>query len=52
MEGGKRGEWGEMNGKGKRTYTPLSALPLKNIEIYPKQLWPKRVFGLPEVGVY
>ena len=33
------------------TYTPINALALNNIKIHPKQLWPKRIFGLPEVGV-
>jgi hypothetical protein len=41
-------------GEGRGTYTPIGALPLNDIKIYPKQLWPKRIFGvlvLPEVGV-
>jgi hypothetical protein len=44
---------GEMNagkvdgkGEGRGTYTPIGALPLNDIKIYPKQLWPKRIFGV------
>ena len=51
------GERGEIKGKGegRGTYTPLSALPLNNINIHPKQLWPKCILGIllpvSEVGV-
>ena len=48
---GKRQRKGKGKGEGRGTYTPISALPLKNIEIYPEQLWPKRIIGLPEVAV-
>ena len=51
MGGGKRQRKGKGKGEGRGTYTPISALALNNIEIYSKQLWPERIFGLPEVGV-
>ena len=45
------GEW-EWEGEGRGTYTPISTLPLNNIKVHPKQLWPKQILGLlPEVGV-
>ena len=53
--GGLRGEvsgreW-KVKGEGRGTYTLISALPLDDVEVNPKQFWPKRIFGLPEVGV-
>ena len=52
---GRGGLWGKVSGgegeREERTYTPLGTLPLDNVEVNPQQLWPERIFGLPEVGV-